>query len=169
MDQNFLFFHMIIVVMGVTGSGKSSIGKLLAKRLSLPFIEADDFHSKENVLKMKQGIPLNDEDRLPWLRSLSLQLQLHQDKGAVHACSALKENYRKILQEGLQEKIAWIYLEGDEKTLRERMKNRKEHFMPENLLLSQLTTLEKPANAYTFSIAKNVETIVTEVLQLLKK
>ena len=102
---------MIIVVMGVAGCGKSTIGKLLAKRLSLPFIEADEFHSKENVLKMSKGIPLNDEDRFPWLQSLSKELQLQeQKKGAVLACSALKENYRKMLLEGLHEKITWIYL-----------------------------------------------------------
>jgi carbohydrate kinase (thermoresistant glucokinase family) len=155
--------------MGVAACGKSTIGKLLAKRLSLPFIEADEFHSKENVLKMSKGIPLNDEDRYPWLKSLSKELQLQeQKKGAVVACSALKETYRKILQEGLHEKIIWIYLEGDETILIARIKKREGHFMPEELLQSQLTTLEKPAYAYSFSIRQDPETIVNEIIGILK-
>ena len=159
---------MIIVVMGITGSGKSTIGKLLAKHLSLPFIEADDFHSKENILKMSHGISLTDEDRYPWLQSLSRELQLHQKEGAVLACSALKEDYRKILQSGLQEKITWIYLEGSEDTIRKRLKNRKGHFMPEELLKSQIATLEKPSYAYFFSVEKNPEDIVDEIISSIK-
>jgi carbohydrate kinase (thermoresistant glucokinase family) len=160
---------MIINVMGVAACGKSTIGKLLAKRLSLPFIEADEFHSKENVLKMSKGISLNDDDRYPWLKSLSQELQLQEQKnGAVLACSALKESYRKILQEGLHEKIIWIYLEGNETILRERIRNRKEHFMPVELLQSQLTTLENPAYAHCFSIEKDPETIVNEIMGILK-
>lgn len=155
--------------MGVAGCGKSTTGKLLAEQLSLPFIEADDFHSKENVLKMSKGIPLNDEDRYPWLQSLANELQLQEEKkGAVLACSALKESYRKILQDGLKEKIVWVYLEGDEQILKERLKNRKGHFMPEQLLQSQLATLEKPANAYTFSIKKNPETIAGEIVRMVQ-
>jgi gluconokinase len=161
---------MIIVVMGVTGSGKSTVGKLLAKRLSIPFIEADDFHSEENISKMSHSIPLTDEDRYPWLESVSYQLQLHQHKkGAVLACSALKEKYRRILQKKLQEKILWIYLEGSEEKLKERMKNRKGHFMPEELLHSQLATLEKPAYAYSVSIEKEPETIVAEIISIINK
>jgi len=161
---------MIIVIMGVSGSGKTTIGKLLAERLSLPFIEGDDFHSKDNILKMSRGIPLTDEDRYPWLRSLSEQLLSHQkEKGVVLACSALKESYRKILQEGLSEKIIWVYLQGDESILRERIKNRKEHFMPLELLRSQLTTLEKPDNAYTFSIKEDPGTIVNKIISTLTK
>lgn len=161
---------MIVVVMGVAGCGKSTIGKLLAERLLLPFIEADDFHPKENVLKMSSGVPLDDEDRRPWLQSLAYELQLHErNKGAVLACSALKESYRKILQDGLREKIVWIYLEGDEKTLRERLKNRKEHFMPEELLQSQLATLEKPECAYTFSITMSPQVIVDDTMKAIKQ
>lgn len=161
---------MIIVVMGVAGCGKSTIGKLLAEQLSLPFIEADDFHSKENILKMSNGISLNDEDRYPWLQSLADELQLHQRrKGAVLACSALKENYRQILQKGLNEKIIWIYLEGNETILRERIKNRAGHFMPGTLLQSQMAILEKPAYAYCFPAEKDPETIVKEVLSIINE
>lgn len=160
---------MIIVVMGVTGSGKSTIGKLLAERLSLPFVEADDFHSKENVAKMSKGIPLTDEDRHPWLQSLSQALQTEEkNKGAVLACSALKEQYRHLLQQGLQEKIIWIYLDGSEKIISERMRNRQGHFMPEKLLHSQFVTLEKPAYAYSFSIEKKPEAIVGEIMKVIK-
>jgi carbohydrate kinase (thermoresistant glucokinase family) len=159
---------MIIVIMGVAGCGKSTIGKLLAERISLPFIEADDFHSKENVLKMSSGIPLNDEDRYPWLQSLSHELQLHEKTGAVLACSALKENYRQILQKELNEKITWIYLEGTETILQERMKNRTGHFMPGKLLQSQLAAMEKPDYAYCISVEKDPETIINEILKSIK-
>lgn len=155
--------------MGVTSCGKSTIGKLLANQLLLPFIEGDDFHPEENVTKMSKGIPLSDEDRYPWLQLLSQQLKLHQrDKGVVLACSALKESYRNILQQGLSEKIIWIYLEGTEEMIRKRMKERQNHFMPETLLSSQLSTLEKPSYAYCLSIEKDPETIVEEIMVFLK-
>jgi carbohydrate kinase (thermoresistant glucokinase family) len=159
---------MIIAIMGVAGCGKSTIGKILAERLSLPFIEADDFHSKGNVEKMRSGIPLSDEDRYPWLQSLSHELHSHEKTGAVLACSALKENYRQILQKGLSEKIAWIYLEGTETILQERMKNREGHFMPTTLLQSQLAAMEKPVYAHCLSIEKDPETIVTEILNSIR-
>jgi carbohydrate kinase (thermoresistant glucokinase family) len=161
---------MIIVIMGVTSSGKSTIGKLLAQRLSLPFIEGDEFHPEENILKMSNGIPLNDNDRRPWLQALSHQLQLQEkNKGAVLACSALKESYRELLQQGLNEKIIWIYLEGTNDIIRQRMNERKNHFMPESLLQSQLSTLEKPAYAYCFSIEKAPELIVQEIAGILNE
>lgn len=161
---------MIIVVMGVSSCGKSTIGKLLADRFSLSFIEGDDFHPAENVLKMSKGIPLNDADRQPWLEILSKQLKMYeQQKGVVLACSALKERYRKTLQQGLNEKITWIYLEGTEEVLRKRMKQRQHHFMPESLLHSQLSTLEKPSDAYTFSIEKKPDIIVEEIVDILSK
>ena len=159
---------MIIIVMGVSGCGKSTIGKFLSEKLSLPFIEADDFHSKESVLKMSSGIPLTDEDRWPWLQSLSYELKLRQNEGAILACSALKEEYRKILQQDLHEKIIWIYLEGSEEIIKQRIKNRKGHFMPEALLRSQIATLEFPSYAYSFSIEKEPQLIASEIIALLK-
>jgi len=158
---------MIIVIMGVTACGKSTVGKLLAKQLSVPFIEGDDFHPPENILKMSTGKPLNDDDRLPWLEAISRELKAHEQKGgAVLACSALKEIYREILQRQLHDKITWIYLEGSEAILRERIKSRNGHFMPEELLHSQLVTLEIPSYAYSFSIEKEPETIVKKIVQL---
>jgi gluconokinase len=159
---------MIIVIMGVTGCGKSTIGKLLAQKLSLPFIEADEFHSKENIAKMSSGTPLNDEDRYPWLQSLSQQLQSHEKTGAILACSALKESYREILQKDLNEKIIWIYLEGNETILQKRLESRTGHFMPGTLLKSQLEVLEKPGDAYRFSIEKDPGTITHEILKTIK-
>ncbi|HWI94216.1 MAG TPA: gluconokinase [Flavisolibacter sp.] len=159
---------MIIVIMGVTGCGKSTIGKLLAQKFSLPFIEADEFHSKENVAKMSSGIPLNDEDRYPWLQSLSEQLQSHEKTGAILACSALKERYREILQKDLNEKIVWIYLDGSETTLQKRIERRTGHFMPGTLLKSQLEVLEKPVDAYLFSIENDPETISNEIVNTIK-
>lgn len=154
--------------MGVTGCGKSTIGKLLAQKFSLPFIEADEFHSKENVAKMSSGIPLNDEDRYPWLQSLSEQLQSHEKTGAILACSALKERYREILQKDLNEKIVWIYLDGSETTLQKRIERRTGHFMPGTLLKSQLEVLEKPVDAYLFSIENDPETISNEIVNTIK-
>jgi carbohydrate kinase (thermoresistant glucokinase family) len=159
---------MIVVIMGVTACGKSTVGKLLAKQLSLPFIEGDDFHSAENILKMSTGTPLNDEDRYPWLEAISRELKSYEQKGgAVLACSALKESYREILQRQLHNKITWIFLEGPEATLRERIRSRNGHFMPEELLHSQLITLEIPSYAYCFSIEKEPETIVKKIVQLI--
>lgn len=161
---------MILVVMGVTGCGKTTIGKLLAKRLSLPFFDADDFHPKENIDKMRRGIPLTDANRYPWLHILSHVLQSENKKeGAVLACSALKENYRKILQQGIPQTITWVFLEGSENTIRERMKRRSDHFMPETLLQSQLKTLEKPLYAHSVPIEKDPEAIVEDILDLLNK
>jgi len=157
---------MIIVVMGVTGSGKSTVGKLLAQRLSIPFIEGDDFHPAENISKMSQGIPLTDEDRYPWLQSLSTELKLHEKKdGVVLACSALKEDYRERLQLGLTQPIVWIYLEGTEELIKERLKQRQGHFMPDSLLKSQFATLEKPSHAYCFSIERRPEEIVADIIK----
>jgi carbohydrate kinase (thermoresistant glucokinase family) len=159
---------MIIVVMGVTGCGKTTVGRLLAQHLSLPFIEGDQFHPKENIEKMRSGTPLTDEDRFPWLKALAGELKRQeQQKGAVLACSALKEHYREMLQQGLREPITWIYLEGSEETLRERIKTRQGHFMPEGLLRSQLETLEIPAYAYTFSIEKPPERIAAKIADII--
>jgi carbohydrate kinase (thermoresistant glucokinase family) len=160
---------MIIVVMGIAGTGKSTVGKLLASRLSLPFVEGDDFHSGENIAKMSRGIPLTDEDRMPWLQALAVKLKRREGEGTVLACSALKEKYRTILQQGLLEKPFWIYLEGSEETIRQRMKEREGHFMPGELLDSQQASLEVPSYAYLFSIEKSPERIVDEIVKVLNQ
>ncbi|RJQ79761.1 gluconokinase [Pseudonocardiaceae bacterium YIM PH 21723] len=127
----------LIVVMGVSGSGKTTVGTDLAAKLGVPFADADDFHSPANVAKMSAGIPLTDEDRLPWLRTIRDWLAGHRETGAVVTCSALKRAYRELLGPGL----FFVHLDGDLAVVRERMTHRN-HFMPAALLDSQAATLE---------------------------
>lgn len=157
---------MVIVVMGVSGSGKSTIGKLLAERLMLPFFDADDFHTISNIEKMKSGQSLNDKDRAPWLKILAdnIDYWLH-DKGAVLACSALKNSYRSILGES----NTYIYLQGSFELIYQRLQERSDHFMPESLLRSQFDTLEVPTVGHFISIADTVENIVNSALEEIQK
>lgn len=161
--MNYLF-----VVMGVSGCGKSSIGKELAEALDLPFYDADDFHPKENIEKMKAGTPLNDQDRLPWLKRLNDLLHDQEKHGMVLACSALKESYRVILQEELDQKIQWIFLNGSKELIFERMNQRSGHFMPIDLLTSQFEVLEIPAYALDVDIRPSIDQIIPRILKSLK-
>lgn len=146
--------------MGVSGSGKTTIGKLLQQKTGIPFYDADDFHSQANKEKMKAGHPLTDEDRAGWLEKInSLALQQTKLAGAIIACSALKEKYRRMLSNGLTKPV-WIFLEGDYETIAGRMKNRTQHFMPESLLQSQFESLEIPLDALQISIEKAPAEIV---------
>lgn len=158
----------IFYVMGVSGSGKSTVGKLLSQTLGVPFFDGDDFHPKENVAKMASGHPLNDEDRKGWLEALNQQAKSQLATGAVIGCSALKEKYRKMLEDGLEGHVVWVYLEGSYDFIMERMSKRTDHFMPPSLLKSQFEALEPPKNALTLSIAKSPEAIVAEVMDTYK-
>lgn len=151
---------MIVVVMGVSGVGKTTIGSELANRLSCEFLDADDYHSAENKAKMHAGIPLTDADRLPWLQTLNRVLQEHEHRQqcAVLACSALKDRYRELLETGVT--IAWVYLKGSPEVIRERLHDRNGHFAGETLLTSQLATLEEPANAIVADADQPVAEIV---------
>jgi len=150
----------IIYIMGVAGSGKTTIGKLLNQKTGIPFFDADDFHPQANKEKMKAGHALNDEDRAAWLQELnSLAMEQTQLNGAIIACSALKEKYRSVLNMGITKPI-WIFLQGSYETIMERMKNRPGHFMPASLLQSQFDSLEIPADALSISIEKEAESIV---------
>jgi len=126
--------------MGVTGSGKSTVGAALARRLGVPFGDADDFHSPANVAKMSAGIPLDDADREPWLRAIGSWL-VAQSGGAVATCSALKRSYRDILRESAPG-VAFVHLHGDRETMRQRVSGRAGHFMPSSLVESQFAALE---------------------------
>ncbi|GAB4243720.1 MAG: gluconokinase [Candidatus Methylacidiphilales bacterium] len=158
-----------MVVMGVSGCGKSTLGKRLAELTGQPFFDADDFHPKSNVEKMRNGIPLDDKDREPWLRTLRELIQDHQDRGGlVLACSALKERYRQILSGGT-ELITWIYLKGSKEAIRSRLEARTGHFMPASLVDSQFATLEEPTYGLVFDIAEPVESVARQVLAKLKQ
>lgn len=147
---------MIFIVTGVSGSGKTTIGTLLSEKTHLPFFDADDFHPGKNVEKMSQGIPLSDHDRIPWLEHLAEKIQdWERGGGAVLACSALKESYRQILQ-SIPE-IYWIHLQGERLILEERLKKRKNHYMPPGLLDSQLETWEQPAYGLHLDINNSPE------------
>jgi gluconokinase len=131
----------LVVVMGVSGSGKSTVGTALAARWGVPFADADDFHSPENVTKMSAGTPLDDADRLPWLRSIGVWLAEHREGGAVVTCSALKRAYRDALREAAPDAV-FLHLDGDKETVRARVAARTGHFMPESLVDSQFDALE---------------------------
>jgi len=138
---------MIIVLMGVTASGKSTVGKLLARQIGWSFFEGDDFHSAGNIEKLRRGEPLNDEDRRPWLHAIREVIHEAIDRGenAVIACSALKASYRRTLQ--IDEQVSFVYLKASIALIQERLKNRVGHFMNPHLIQSQFDTLEEPKEA----------------------
>jgi gluconokinase len=159
----------IFFVMGVSGSGKSTIGRKLAMALHLPFYDGDDFHPRENIAKMSEGKPLDDGDREPWLHRLNKLAKEHLETGAVIACSALKQKYRDILGDGLTPPPLWIYLSGDFETLSTRLRQRSNHFMPPTLLQSQFEALEIPANAIEVGVNLTPKEILMEILARLKQ
>ncbi|GLU44508.1 gluconokinase [Allomuricauda sp. NBRC 101325] len=157
----------VLVVMGVSGCGKTAIGQLLSKKLDRPFFDGDDFHPESNVQKMKSGTPLNDEDRKDWLITLNQLCVAHRENGAIIACSALKKNYRSLLRAGMGDSIAFVYLKGSFELIKARLEQRKGHFMPIELLQSQFETLEPPSREITVSIDQTPKKIVSEVLKQL--
>jgi carbohydrate kinase (thermoresistant glucokinase family) len=155
---------MIVLVMGVAGVGKTTIGEALARAIGARFIDADDYHPPENVAKMKAGVPLGDEDRRPWLDRLNEELK--KEQRAVLACSALKESYRRRLAEGVKD-FKVVYLHGSAQLIRERMKTRKHRYMPAALLDSQLATLEPPLGAIAIDVAAPLEHSVAAIVEWL--
>ncbi len=156
---------MIIYVMGVSGSGKSTIGKLLANRLGYIFFDGDDYHPEANIKKMSNKEALNDTDRKGWLDRLHNIAFENQEKGAVIVCSALKQAYRKQLTNNLIDQCRFLYLKGNIEEITRRLSKRKGHFMPLVLLQSQFHDLEEPKEAVTLSILKTPEQIVTEFIE----
>ena len=155
---------MIVLVMGVSGSGKNTVGEPLAQRLGWKFIDGDDYHPPENVKKMAAGVPLQDEDRWPWLDRLNGMLR--QEKDAVIACSALKAAYRRRLLAGITN-CAIVFLRGSFELIRSRVEQRRHRYMPASLLQSQFETLEPPAKAISVDVSLDVEISLTTILERL--
>jgi gluconokinase len=163
----------VVVMMGVSGSGKTTIARGVAARLGWDVLEGDSYHPPSNVEKMSRGIPLDDADRLPWLHAIAqaIDAELAAGRSSVVACSALKRSYRDILI-GPRENVALVYLQGSRALLEERMRSRAGHFMPPSLLDSQLATLEEPTPdeaPITVSVAPPPERIVDVVIAALRE
>ena len=158
---------MVLILMGVVGAGKTTVGNLLAQKLGWRFADADDFHPAANVEKIRCGIPLDDTDRAPWLAALRNAVVRWNEKeeDAVLACSALKRKYRDTLRvHGVQ----FVYLKGDFELIEQRLRSRTGHFASDSILKSQFEDLEKPADAITVEIDKTPDAIVTEIITRLK-
>ncbi len=156
----------VIFIMGVSGSGKTTIGQQLSAATGYVFYDADNFHTKENVAKMHAGIALTDEDRWPWLKNIN---QFVTEKIAtahiIFGCSALKKVYRNHLGSGIEDNCRWVYLQGDYATILERLNKRTGHYMPPTLLQSQFDALEIPADAIEIDIRQTPEDIIAQIIK----
>jgi gluconokinase len=152
---------MILIIMGVAGSGKTTVGSLLADKLGWKFYDADDFHSESNREKMSRGTPLTDEDRFSWLTSLQglIRSNLQSRTSLVLACSALKDSYRSMLK--VNDQVRFVHLKGTYSQIEARLKNRTGHYMPVQLLASQFEALEEPQDALAVDITQSPEEIIS--------
>ena len=156
----------LYVIMGVSGSGKTTIGQLLAKKLDVPFFDADDFHPNANKDKMAAGIPLTDKDRKPWLKTLAFAMKEWQKSGGILACSALKEDYRnQLISKVSGEAVTWVFLHGTQELIASRLAKRNDHFFDPDLLQSQFDSLEIPRHAIQISIAQEPEAIIKQLTE----
>jgi gluconokinase len=155
---------VIVLLMGVAGSGKTTVGRQLATELGWPYHEADDFHSAANKAKMGRGEPLNDTDRAPWLAAIRAAMDacVTEGRSAVFTCSALKESYRQILTTGRPE-VRLVFLTGDRALLQSRLESRPGHYMKAGMLDSQLAILEPPGGALTLEVNATPEQLVAEI------
>jgi carbohydrate kinase (thermoresistant glucokinase family) len=160
---------MVIILMGVSGSGKTTVGRLLARALGWQFYEGDDFHPPANIEKMQQGRPLTDDDRWPWLTALRAVIDrcIAQGTNAVLGCSALKQSYRDYLMCDHPE-VTLVYLKGSYDLLSQRLVQRQGHFMPRDLLASQFATLEEPQQGVIVDVANAPAVLVAEIRQALQ-
>lgn len=156
--------------MGVSGSGKTTIGKILSEKTGFPFYDADDFHSPENKAKMNAGIPLTDEDRRPWLDHIhDFVVEAISTHPVILVCSALKQQYRERLSESVEDNCQWIFLDGDFDTILNRLNKRAGHYMPASLLQSQFDALEIPQDATRIDIRQSPEEITATIIAKLKR
>jgi gluconokinase len=158
---------MIVVVMGVSGSGKTTIGRLLARSLNWDFQDGDNFHPLINIEKMSLGIPLEDADRIPWLLKLqnAISYALAENQNMVVACSALKARYRDLLMCD-RTRVKLVYLKGDCELISQRLQQRQNHYMKADLLSSQFETLEEPQDAIVIDVSKPPEVIVEQIIKI---
>ncbi len=160
---------MVYVVMGVSGCGKTSVGQELAAGLGVPFHDADAFHPPANVAKMKNGTPLTDADRAPWLAALAAHIsEWNRGGDAVLACSALKQRYRDVLRGAAPAAVTFVHLRGSKELILARMQTRQGHFMPPALLDSQFAALEEPQDAITVGIEGTSAETARQVLAILR-
>jgi carbohydrate kinase, thermoresistant glucokinase family len=160
---------MVIVLMGVAGAGKTTIGQKLSSELGWKFYDADDYHTRASIEKMKHGLPLNDADREPWLEILRALIRdcLEHEEDAVLACSALRKSYRDFLL--IDERVKLIYLKGSYELIQERLRNRVEHFMKPSMLDSQFDALEEPEPSAHLDASQSQEEIIKEIRSRLGK
>ena len=158
---------MVIVVLGVAGSVKTTVGTMLADALHCPYLEGDSLHSPENIDKMTRGIPLTDSDRGPWLSAINARMRDFFDRGQnlVVGCSALNEKYRQVLARGIA--IRWVYLKASPALIRSRLSDRKNHFMKVDMLDSQFDVLEEPSDAIVVDAGAPPRAVVNRVLSQL--
>jgi gluconokinase len=154
---------MIVIIMGVVGAGKTTVGRLLAEQLSWKFADADDFHPRSNVEKIRHGIALSDDDRKPWLAALreAIDRWISEGGNVVLACSALKSSYRRELEAGPE--VRFVYLKGSTELIAERLRARQGHYAGEQILASQFADLEEPEAAVTVDIAAPPQQIADEI------
>jgi len=161
---------MILVLMGVSGCGKTTVGKILGKQLGWEFNDADDFHPPSNVAKMRAGHALTDDDRWPWLDRLNALLRASEldGKNTILACSALRQVYRDRLEQGCKD-VRWFYLKGSFELIQSRLAARKGHYMNPALLQSQFATLEEPANAIVIDIAPAADVLAAKIRKTIEE
>jgi gluconokinase len=159
----------VFILMGVSGAGKTTVGTRVASELELTFYEGDDFHPPENVAKMSSGIPLTDEDRIPWIDALVAALNARSNSDAVVACSALSRFVRQRIRSGLKEPVEFILLTGIPSVIEERLRSRGKHYMKPGMLASQFAALELPENAHRVNVDQPLDRVVTEVIGVIKE
>ncbi len=153
----------VLICMGVSGCGKSTVGALLAENTGSVFIEGDDFHSSANIAKMKAGKALTDGDRKEWLRALAQEIEKADERLHIISCSALKESYRECLRSGNPERVRFLLLNGSREILQSRIEARRDHYMPASLLDSQLKILEQSPDLQVLDISNSPEVLVDEI------